>query len=204
MKIATLSLLVSLTLGAAISDASPGFKEKELAEVKRHFKFRGRPIHPQIVHRYAGWQSDSGYPTTVTIDLATASGSGEFPDDEVKVEGNKVVHKVGTDTYAYEWLGVVKSGTHVVLASYSSELPPVEGAETGTSKTRKKVLFLRTAKGKAFLDNGKLYDRLLLTEERRFAVGDNEEVVAKISGDHVGLTLTAAGGKKRTASLDIQ
>jgi len=183
---------------------SPSYKEKEMNDVRRTFTFRGHPIHPEIVHRFAGWKSEGGYPTTVTIDLNTAAGSGEFPNEGVTKEGNKVSTQAGNETFAYEWLGVVKSGTHVVLAQWSEAGPAAEGSEAAPAKTKKKVLFLRTAKGKAFLESGKLYDRLLLTEERRYPIADNEEVSAKLANDKVTLTMTAAGGKKRSATLDIQ
>ncbi len=197
--------LLALVLGSsALLHGSPSFKEKEMNDVKRTFTFRGHPIHPQIVARYAGWQSTSGYPTTVTIDLNTAAGSLEFPDDGVTKEGHKVSAQVGNETFGYEWLGVVKSGTHVVLATWSETAPAVEGAEAAPGKSKKKILFLRTARGKAFLESGKLYDRLLLTEERRFPIADTEEVSAKLANDKVTLTMTAPGGKKRTATLDIQ
>ena len=150
-----------------------GFKEKELAEVRRAFKFRGKPIHPRIVHRLSGWPSDSGFPTVVTVDLAQAAGSTEFPDEEVQGEGNKFSHKLGNDVFTYEWLGVVKSGTHVILATEGEELPAAEAAsgEVTPPKKHKKLMFLRAARGKAFLDTGKMYDRLLLTEERRYPLG---------------------------------
>ncbi len=200
--------LVALVLGGLTSlHGSPSFKEKEMNEVKRTFTFRGHPIHPQIVHRFAGWQCDSGYPTTVTIDLNTAAGSGEFPDEGVARDGHKISAREGNQTFAYEWLGVVKSGTHVVLATWTEQPATAEGTEAKPGepgKTKKKVLFLRTARGKAFLENGKLYDRLLLTEERRFPINENEEVAAKLANDKVTLTMTAAGGKKRVATLDIQ
>lgn len=201
-----LTWVVLFSLPALASKGPVGFKEKELAEVRREFKFRGKPIHPRIVHRLTGWPSESGFPTVVTIDLAQAAGSAEFPDEEVQSDGRKFSHKLGTDVFTYEWLGVVKSGTHVILATEGEEPPAVEAAsgEVAPAKKHKKVMFLRAARGKAFLDNGKLYDRLLLTEERRYPLTEKEEVAAKIAGDKVTLEITVAGGKKRSVSMDIQ
>lgn len=202
----SLPLLVLFSSLALASKGPVGYKEKDLAEVKRVFKIHGKPVHPRIVHRLSGWPSESGYPTVVTVDLAQAAGSAEFPDEEVVVEGSKFTHKSGAEVFSYEWLGVVKSGTHVLLASQWEEVPAAEAGsgEVPTPKKQKKIMFLRAAKGKGFLDNGKLYDRLLLTEERRYPLGEKEEVTAKISGDRVTLDISVAGGKKRTVALDIQ
>ncbi len=206
MNLLTLPWLVLFSSLAFASKAPVGYKEKDLNEVKRAFKFHGKPIHPRIVHRLSGWPSESGYPTVVTVDLAQAAGSAEFPDEEVLVDGQKFTHKAGAEVFSYEWLGVVKSGTHVLLATMWEEVPAAEAGsgEVPLPKKHKKIMFLRAARGKAFLDSGKLYDRLLLTEERRYPLGEKEEVTAKLAGDRVTLEISVAGGKKRTVNLDIQ
>ncbi|BHH84328.1 hypothetical protein [Desulforhopalus sp. 52FAK] len=51
--------------------------ESALVEANRHFTYKGKPIHPDLVGEFIGWVSD-GPPITLAVDVSMGTGSNEY------------------------------------------------------------------------------------------------------------------------------
>jgi len=147
-----------------------------LAEVKRSFAVHGKPIPPEIFRDFGdGDLADSGS-IWVTVDVAAAAGSNLYYDDikqgadwVVQSKPNQSVN--GKEETGYKFVGMTANGMLVAIASYS-------GGGTGNFMT---LHILDAALARAFDSEGKVYQRVNLTNVQSVILGDRWEGDVKIA-----------------------
>ena len=104
-------LIAASTVFAAQTNIDNAFQE-----ANTRFSFRGKPIHPGLVQEFCSWISDSGAPTTISVDVL-AEHDNEYPEEDVRVrkDGSVMLQKSGEqEFFYYRWLGVLHNGIHVL------------------------------------------------------------------------------------------
>jgi hypothetical protein len=159
-----------------------------VAEVKRTFTIQGKPIPPEIFRDFGdGDLADSGS-IWVTVDIEAATGSNLYADDIKQDNGWVSQHKAndsinGAEETGYKYIGATANGLLVAIASYS-------GGGSGTFYT---LHIMDIAAAKAFDLDGKLYDRVNLTNIRGVPLGDRWNGEVSISGDAIRVLTTRTG-----------
>jgi hypothetical protein len=159
-----------------------------VAEVRRSFTIHGKPIPPEIFRDFGdGDLADSGA-IWVTIDAAAAIGSNLYFDpikqDRDYVSQSKPTPNGGyTEQTAYTFYGTTRNGLIVVIASYS-------GGGSGIFYT---LHIVDVAAARGYDIEGKVYQRINLTNVRSEILGDRWEGELKISGNAIKI-ITARNG----------
>jgi hypothetical protein len=175
-----------------------------LSEARRALTINGKPIPPEIFGDFGdGDMADSG-PIWVTVDINAATGSNLYFDD-IKQDGKWVSQKK-TDTKAgtqeetgYSYYGATANGLLVAVASYS-------GGGSGNFIT---LHILDLAAARAFDSDGKIYDRINLSNVRSIALGDRWNGEIKIDKNIIRVTTTRKGpaddsGKRQTMTIEAK
>jgi hypothetical protein len=201
----TASLLAGLVVSVslAFAESSP---DALVAEMRRSFTLDGKPVPPEIFRDFGdGDLADSG-PIWVTIDVKAAIGSNLYFDTITKNGTWLVQRKVqtpplgppfGDELTSYSYIGAADNGLLVVLASYS-------GGGSGDFIT---LHILDAAAGRGFDDDGKVYDRLNLTNVQSIPLGDRWSGEVTISHNTVTIVTERAGpaddsGVRRTTTIE--
>jgi hypothetical protein len=159
-----------------------------LAEVRHTFTLHGKPIPPEIFRDFGdGDLGDSGA-IWVTVDIAAAIGSELYGDPITQDHGWVAQTKPnqsmnGSERTDYRFVGSTDNGLLVVLSSYS-------GGGSGIFYTLH-VLDLVTARG--FDINGKVYQRINLTNVRSVTLGDRWEGDVSIAKNAIHIDTTRDG-----------
>lgn len=148
-----------------------------LNEANGRFTINEKPIHPGLFQEFAIWLSDNSNPVTVTVDvLAGAKARNEYDADAVKVQDGYISYsRDNGESFSYKWLGRLSNGLHVVEVADSG----------GGSGVFSDLFFIRFDKGEGWDNDGKKYDRLLMTVVRTFALGDRDDGEIKVLPDQV-------------------
>jgi hypothetical protein len=175
-----------------------------VAEIRRSFTVHGKPIPPEIFRDFGdGDMADSG-PIWVTVDINAATGSNLYFDD-IRQDGKWVSQKK-TDTKAgtqeetgYSYYGATANGLLVAAASYS-------GGGSGNFIT---LHILDLAAARAFDSDGKVYDRINLTNIRSVPLGDRWNGEIKIDKNTIRVITTRKGpaddsGKRETMTIEAK
>jgi uncharacterized Zn-binding protein involved in type VI secretion len=173
---------------AADKAVSPASADALVAEVRKSFTINGKPIPPEIFRDFGdGDLADSGA-IWVTIDAAAAIGSNLYYD-EIKQDGSTIsqtkrgpnnVYLEGTD---YSFCGTTENGLIVVLASYN-------GGGSGIFETLH-IVDVVAARG---IDlDGKVYQRINLTNVRSVILGDRWDGNIKIKKNDITIITTKTG-----------
>jgi len=135
-----------------------------LAEVKKTFTVHGKPIPPEIFRDLGdGGSGLLDGSIWVTVDVAAATGSNLYADDITQESGWISQKKAGSDEVTgYNFRGTTDNGLLVVLADWS-------GGGSGDFRT---LHILDLAAVRAFDDDGKIYQRIYLTNIRSIPLGD--------------------------------
>ncbi|WP_158812717.1 hypothetical protein [Methylocapsa sp. S129] len=151
-----------------------------VVEARRAFTLHGKPIPPEILRDMGdGDIADSGG-ILVTVDAGAAIGSNLYFDD-IKQDHGWVSQKKanqsmnGAEETAYHFVGATANGLLVVIATYN-------GGGTGYFTT---LHILDIAAARAFDSDGKIYQRINLTNVRDVALGDRWEGEASIAKNAV-------------------
>jgi hypothetical protein len=175
-----------------------------VAEVRRSFTVHGKPIPPEIFRDFGdGDLADSG-PIWVTVDIKAATGSNLYFED-IKQDGRWVSQKkAATKTdpeqeTGYSYYGATANGLLVVLASYS-------GGGSGNFIT---LHLLDIAAARAFDGDGKVYDRVNLTNVRSIALGDRWNGEIRVEKNSIRVITTRKGpaddsGKRDTMTIEAR
>ena len=175
-----------------------------IAEVRRAFTINGKPIPPEIFRDFGdGNLADSG-PIWVTVDITAATGSNLYFDD-VKQNGHwisqkKTNTKAGTEEETgYSYYGTTENGLLVALASYSG----------GGSGDFIMLHILDIAAASAFDLDGKIYERINLTNIRSIALGDRWDGEIRIEKDAIRVVTARKGpaddsGKHETITIEAR
>jgi len=175
-----------------------------IAEVRRSFTLNGKTIPPEIFRDFGdGDLADSGS-IWVTVDLKAATGSNLYFDD-IKQTGRwfsqkKTNTKAGAEEVTgYSYYGATENGLLVVLASYS-------GGGSGDFIT---LHILDIAAARAFDIEGRIYDRINLTNIRSVALGDRWNGEIRIEKNAIRVVTTRKGpaddsGKRETMTIEAR
>ncbi len=189
VALAALSMMtdVSRLTATAAAQSNPSAAAL-VAEVKRTFTIQGKPVPPEIFRDFGdGDLADSGS-IWVTVDLETATGSNLYADDIKQDNGWVSQRKTndsinGAEETGYIYIGATANGLLVAIASYS-------GGGSGTFYT---LHIMDIAAAKAFDLDGKLYDRVNLTNIRGVPLGDRWNGEVSISGNAIHVLTTRTG-----------
>jgi len=141
------------------------------------FRFHGQPIHPLLIKQFEPWISDERPPITVEVNVSAAWDSNQYAES-FKTETNGVVsvklHEGGS--FAYQHLGALNDGTHVVRTSYLG----------GGSGSFEALLFVRFRTSSSYLADGmKQGEQIFLRAVRRFPLGDRDDGMVLVKQDQV-------------------
>jgi hypothetical protein len=188
-----LALLIALagsTSFVAAASLSP------IEELRTSFTVRGKPVPPEIFRDMGDGDLADSASIRVTIDVLAATGSNLYADD-IKVSGDWIAqtsqgNKTESDKTgglaqetSYRFIGATANKLLVVIASYN-------GGGSGTFYT---LHILDARMGRGFDTDGKLYDRLNVTELRSVILGDRWEGTAKIHGNSIAIATTNSAVK---------
>lgn len=131
--------------------------QQVLDEANLSFTYRGKPIHPKLVHEFQCWDSDLN-PVTLAVDVSAAFDSNEYCD-EVEISDEWVSFYDEEGRTSYRWTGFNKRrGVHVL-----------ETASGGSgSYVAKTTLWVKFEIGQSVYPDGKPYDQLILRLVRAF------------------------------------
>ena len=173
---------------AADQSASPTSAAALVAEVRHSLTIQGQPIPPEIFRDFGdGDLADSGA-IWVTIDAAAAIGSNLY-FDAIKKDGSTITQaKIGRnsavlETADYSFWGTTQNGLIAVIASYN-------GGGSGTFYT---LHIVDVAAARGYDIEGKVYQRINLTNVRSVILGDRWEGELKISGNAITIITTRIG-----------
>jgi hypothetical protein len=188
MAVITAASGAPLAAKAADQGLSPASAAALVAEVRHGFTIHGQPIPPEIFRDFGdGDLADSGA-IWVTIDAAAAIGSNLYFDpikqDGAHISQSKPSADGGyTEQTAYTFYGTTRNGLAVIIASYS-------GGGSGVFYTLH-VVDIAAASG--YDIEGKVYQRINLTNVRSVILGDRWEGDLKISGNAITIVTTRNG-----------
>jgi hypothetical protein len=158
------------------------------AEVRRAFTLDGKPIPPEIFRDFGdGDIADSGA-IWVTVDLEAAVGSNLY-FDEIKQNGHWFSQKKANpkpdaeEETGYEYYGATDNGLLVALAAYS-------GGGTGVFMT---LHILDLAEARGYDIEGKVHDRINLTNLRSIILGDRWDGEITIEKNLIRVVTTRKG-----------
>jgi hypothetical protein len=175
-----------------------------IAEVRRTFTIDGKPIPPEIFRDFGdGDLADSG-PIWVTVDVKASIGSNLYFDD-IKQDGRWINQRKTNskgevlEETGYAYYGATENGLLIVLASYNG----------GGSGDFISLHILDIASARGFELEGKVYERINLTNVRSIALGDRWDGEVAIEKNTVRVTTTRSGpaddsGKRRTTTIEAR
>jgi hypothetical protein len=196
-------IATSFSLRPALAGNAPSTASL-IAEVHRAFTIDGKPIPPEIFRDFGdGDLADSGS-IWVTVDIKAATGSKLYFDD-IKQNGRWISQKKTStkgeveDETGYSYCGATENGLLVVLASYS-------GGGSGNFIT---LHLLDIAVARAFDLEGKIYERINLTNVGGIALGDRWNGDIRIQKNTIRVITTRKGpaddgGKRETMTIEAR
>jgi hypothetical protein len=196
--------LIAVPLASPASAGDTPSTASLLSEARRALTINGKPIPPQIFRDFGdGDIADSGA-IWVTVDLNAATGSNLYFDDITQdgkwVSQKKINTKAGaTEETGYSYYGTTANGLLVALASYS-------GGGSGDFIT---LHILDLAATRAFDADGKVYDRINLTNIRSVPLGDRWDGDIKIDKNTIRVITTHKvpaddSGKRATMTIEAK
>ena len=160
---------------------------RPLDELRAGFKLGGAPVPPEIFRDLGdGDLADSG-PIRVTIDVKAAVGSNLYGDPIASSNGwvtqVRAADKGGlTEETAYLFVGSTANKLLVAVARFN-------GGGSGIFTT---LHILDAAVGRGVDPDGKVYDRINVTDVRSLPLGDRWDGKVTIAGNTV--TIVTTGG----------
>jgi hypothetical protein len=183
-----------LAANAADQSASPASAATLVAEVRHSFTIHGQPIPPEIFRDFGdGDLADSGA-IWVTIDAAAAIGSNLY-FDPIKQNGSYVSQSKPTpnggytERTAYSFEGTTQNGLIVLTTSYYG----------GGSGIFYSLHIVDVTAARGYDIEGKVYQRINLTNVRSVILGDRWEGELKISGNAIKIVTTRNGPADESA-----
>jgi hypothetical protein len=155
-----------------------------IAELRHSFTLNGKPIPPEIFRDFGdGDLADSGS-IWVTVDVKAATGSNLYFDD-IKRNGSWINQKKVTsnEETGYTHFGTTENGLLVVLAAFSG----------GGSGNFIFLHILDMAAVAAFDFDGKVYERINLTNLRSIPLGDRWDGEISIEKNTITIATTRRG-----------
>ncbi len=201
--LAGFALIVISFMSALASAGEAPSTASLIAEVRRTFTIDGKPIPPEIFRDFGdGDLADSG-PIWVTVDVKASIGSNLYFDD-IKQDGRWINQRKTNskgemlEETGYRYYGATQNGLLIVLAAWSG----------GGSGDFISLHILDIASARGFLE-GKVYERINLTNVGTTALGDRWDGEIAIEKNTVRVTTTRSGpaddsGKRRTMTIEAR
>lgn len=182
---------LAILLAALSGFAAPAVASGPLVELKKAFTLDNKPVPPEIFRDLGDSDLADSEPILVTVDVRAAIGSNRYGDPIVRRAGWIAQNHRSPDTpngseeTGYRYVGATRNGLLVAVAYYN-------GGGTGAFYTLH-ILDARLAP--AFDSEGKVYQRVNLTNIRSIALGDRWDGEVTISGGtiHIATAKTTAG-----------
>jgi hypothetical protein len=202
--LAAAALIVMSFMPAPASAGEAPQTASLITEVRRTFTIDGKPIPPEIFRDFGdGDLADTG-PIWVTVDVKASIGSNLYFDD-IKQDGRWVNQRKTNskgemlEETGYAYYGATENGLLIVLASYSG----------GGSGDFISLHILDIASSRGFDLEGKVYERINLTNIGSIALGDRWDGEIAIEKNTVRVTTTRSGpaddsGKRRTTTIEAR
>jgi hypothetical protein len=202
--LAAAALIVMSFMPAPASAGEAPQTASLITEVRRTFTIDGKPIPPEIFRDFGdGDLADTG-PIWVTVDVKASIGSNLYFGD-VKQDGRWVNQRKTNskgemlEETGYAYYGATENGLLIVLASYSG----------GGSGDFISLHILDIASSRGFDLEGKVYERINLTNIGSIALGDRWDGEIAIEKNTVRVTTTRSGpaddsGKRRTTTIEAR
>lgn len=193
--LAALAMLPALALPRAPARAAEAGEVAGLvAEVRKSFTLRGKPIPPEIFRDFGDGNLADSAQIWTAVDLDAAVGSNQY-FDAIKQNGAWVTQGRAAEKgreaeeTAYRYIGTTKNGLLIAVAKYNG----------GGSGVFTNLHVLDLAPTRAFDDEGKIYTRITLTGLRSVALGDRWDGDVTIAGDDIHIkTRGGAGSAPKT------
>jgi hypothetical protein len=190
----TASFLPPLAATADDAAATGAF----IDEVRHSFTLNGKPIPPEIFRDFGdGDLADSGS-IWVTVDVKAAIGSNLYFDD-IKQNGSWINQKKATsnEETGYTHFGTTENRLLVVLSAFSG----------GGSGNFIFLHILDVAAAPAFDFDGKIYERINLTNLRSIPLGDRWDGEISIEKNTITIVTTRKGpaddsGVRETTTIE--
>jgi len=156
---------------------TPSMASEQLDEANAKFTYKGKPIHPFLVGKFANWISDKRPPMIVTVDVSAAFDTNEYRQSAVKktydwwfsekeeMDGETRIY----EAFHYLLLGKLADGTHVIQTASSG----------GGSGFFMDLMFVRFSEGEIFSE-GKKEKQLLMSIVGSYILGDRYNGVIKV------------------------
>ena len=193
-----------MALWSATSLAAPALAQEDahaetarlMAEIRKSFKLRGKPVPPQIFRDMGDGNLADSTSAWVTVDLDAAVGSNLYADDIREDHGWVVQRKAATkagdgEETSYRYIGATANNLLVAVASYN-------GGGSGTFYT---LHVLDLAPARAFDGDGKKYVRLDLTLLRSVALGDRWDGDVTIASNQIRIATRRGAGAPPSSIL---
>jgi len=202
--LAAAALIVMSFMPAPASAGEAPQTASLITEVRRTFTIDGKPIPSEIFRDFGdGDLADTG-PIWVTVDVKASIGSNLYFDN-VKQDGRWVNQRKTNskgemlEETGYAYYGATENGLLIVLASYSG----------GGSGDFISLHILDIASSRGFDLEGKVYERINLTNIGSIALGDRWDGEIAIEKNTVRVTTTRSGpaddsGKRRTTTIEAR
>jgi hypothetical protein len=202
--LAAAALIVMSFMPAPASAGEAPQTASLITEVRRTFTIDGKPIPPEIFRDFGdGDLADTG-PIWVTVDVKASIGSNLYFDD-IKQDGRWVNQRKTNskgemlEETGYAYYGATQNGLLIVLASYSG----------GGSGDFISLHILDIASSRGFDLEGKVYERINLTNIGSIALGDRWDGEIAIEKNTVRVTTTRSGpaddsGKRPTTTIEAR
>ncbi|RYZ78347.1 MAG: hypothetical protein EOP06_29225 [Proteobacteria bacterium] len=190
-----LAILLFFPFGFSLAGDFQAPSREEIAKAITTFKFRGLWIHPKIIAEFRPWESDYSIPLIHSLDVSAATGTnryfGQIVTDPKTLEPS-FTEKDGT-TIAYEWIGKLKSGLHVLI---------VRSSGGGGSMVATDLMVFRLKSSMAQSGSKANYRQLLLEVVRVINLGDRAIPNIKLKGDKVSIK-TEFNGPRKSEVFDL-
>jgi hypothetical protein len=202
--LAAAALIVMSFMPAPASAGEAPQTASLITEVRRTFTIDGKPIPPEIFRDFGdGDLADTG-PIWVTVDVKASIGSNLYFDD-IKQDGRWINQRKTNskgemlEETGYAYYGATQNGLLILLASYSG----------GGSGDFISLHILDIASARGFDFEGKVYERINLTNIGSTALGDRWDGEIAIEKNTVRVTTTRSGpaddsGKRRTTTIEAR
>ena len=164
--------------------AAPSKIRRQLAELNKHFTYKGRPVHPLAVQELASGVADP-LPGPIAIDVEGTYDSNRYFGEYAEKEG-RVLIELKTDGtsqgwFGYEYLGRLANGFHV-LRTFDN------GGGTGVFQN---LLLIKCAVDYEYGGEGERRNRLVMTRMGEILLGDRYSGRTKLQSDRNVITIGA-------------
>ena len=166
MKKSLLFLICIALIGTSL------LASEQTDEANASFTYKGKPIHPFLLHEFSNWLSDDRPPMITTVDVAAAFDTNKYQQSTIQLrDGCVFVERREEDkgvpiyeSFDYQRLGKMANGIHVLETTENG----------GGSGFFMNLIFVRFSEGEIMFEN-KNEKQLLMSIVGTYRLGDRYE-----------------------------